>query len=77
MHTERGELDAALADLTRFTNAEMGIDGVDAYASKFHGRPIHRSVLEGLLDSLRALDSEAPEVAALEKRVSGMAAAAT
>ena len=77
MHTERGELDAALADLTRFTNAEMGIDGVDAYASKFHGRTLHRSVLDDLLQSLRAIDPSAPEVTALEKRAPGVATAAT
>jgi hypothetical protein len=74
IHTERGEADAALADLTRFTNAEQGIDGVDAYATKFHGRSSHRATLEGLLERLRAMDPAAPEVAALERRVSGMTA---
>lgn len=74
-HTVRGEAAAALDDLTRFTNAEMGIDGVDAYATKFHGRARHRATLEGLLARLRATDPTAPEVLALERQVAGMAVA--
>lgn len=77
MHTEQGDLDAALGDLTRFTNAEMGIDGVGAYASKFHAKPIHRSTLAQLLDELRAIDPMAPEVLSLERRVAGAVATTT
>lgn len=71
MHTERGDLDAALGDLTRFTNAEMGIDGVEAYATKFHAKPIHGSTLAQLLEELRSIDPLAPEVLSLERRVAG------
>lgn len=72
--TVRGDADAALGHLTRFVNLERGIDGVEAYSSKFHNRPVHRSTLEGLLERLKALDPTAPEVAALERQVGTLAA---
>jgi len=75
-NTVNGDLDAALADLGRFTNAERGIDGVEAYAAKFHDRQIHASTLAGLRDRLRAVNATAPEVAALDQRIGGLTAVA-
>ena len=75
-NTVNGNLDAALADLTRFVNTERGIDGVEAYSVKFHDRPIHASTLAGLLERLRGIDPDAPEVVALGQRVGGLTAAA-
>jgi hypothetical protein len=72
-HTVQGDPVKALEALTQFTNSERGIDGVGAYAGKFHNQPVHRSTLEGLLETLRAVDERAPEVAALERQVGGMA----
>jgi hypothetical protein len=77
LNTVKGDKDQALADLTRFVNLERGIDGVDAYSVKFHNKPVHRSTLAGLLDKLRAIDPHAPELAALERQVEGMAAVAS
>lgn len=73
----QGDQARALRDLTRFTNTEQGIDGVDAYAHKFHNQPIHRSTLAGLLERLRAFGADAPEIAALERQVGGMVAVAS
>jgi hypothetical protein len=75
-NTVNGDLDAALADLTRFVNVERGIDGPEAYSVKFHDRPIHVATLAGLRDRLRALDPGAAEVAALGQRVGDLAAVA-
>jgi hypothetical protein len=73
-YTVQGDPSRALAALTRFTNTEKGIDGVEAYARKFHNQPTHRSTVAGLLDRLRPFDGQAPEVSALERQVSQMAA---
>jgi phytanoyl-CoA dioxygenase PhyH len=66
-NTVRGDPAAALADLTRLVNLEMGIDGVEAYAPKFHNKPIHASTVTALLDQLAAIDSSTFEVTALEQ----------
>lgn len=73
-HTVNGDLDAALADLTRFVNTERGIDGVEAYSAKFHDKTVHAAPLAGLLERLRAIDPDAPEVASLAQRVSELTA---
>jgi hypothetical protein len=74
--TLQGDSDGALTHLARFVNLERGIDGVEAYSSKFHDRPVHRSTLEGLLDRLKAIDPKAPEVEALQRQVGTLAASA-
>lgn len=72
----QGHPDQALEHLTRFVNTERGIDGVEAYSSKFHNRPIHRSTLEGLLQRLKGIDPRAPEIEALERQVGTLAVSA-
>ena len=72
----QGDAVTAMRHLTRFVNLERGIDGVDAYATKFHGKPIHPETLHGLLDRLAKIDARAPEVAALGRRMDSMATAA-
>jgi hypothetical protein len=74
-HSVAGDSEAALAALTRFTNAEQGIDGVDAYAAKFLGRPLCPEPLAGLLAELRQRDAAAPEVAALQRSLAALALA--
>jgi phytanoyl-CoA dioxygenase PhyH len=64
-NTVSGDHAAALADLTRFVNVERGIDGVEAYAVKFHEKPIHASTMASLLDQLAAIDSDSGDVTEL------------
>ena len=40
-----GNPDRAASHLERFTNAETGVDGPEAYLAKFHGSPMHRETL--------------------------------
>jgi hypothetical protein len=76
-NTVKGDHEAALADLTRFVNLDRGMDGIEAYAPKFHNKPIQRATLSGLLDKLQTIDPHAPEVAAIERQVDSIAAVAS
>lgn len=62
-----GDRSSALAHLRRFTNLEVGIDAVDAYAPKFLGAPIHRETLEQVLERVKQLEPAAAETAALQR----------
>lgn len=68
-----GRPDDALPHLARFVNTERGVDTVDIYASKFHNREVHHTTLAGLLEALRAIDPNAPEVSSLDRRVHELA----
>jgi len=70
-----GDPDAALPHLARFVNLERGVDTVEIYASKFHNRPVHRATLADLARRLKTIAPNAPEVAALERRLLAHAAA--
>jgi hypothetical protein len=49
----RGEMDEALSHLARFVNTEVNTDRLDAYVSKFHGKPVYTAELDAVHDRLR------------------------
>jgi len=48
----RGEMDQALPHLARFVNTEVNTDPLDAYVSKFHGKPVYEAPLRVVRDRL-------------------------
>ncbi|HEY2804504.1 MAG TPA: phytanoyl-CoA dioxygenase family protein [Gemmatimonadales bacterium] len=48
-----GDPARALPYMVRFVNEKIGVDGPDAYTSKFHDRPVHDDVIEGVRARLK------------------------
>jgi hypothetical protein len=57
-HALRGELNEALNYLNEFTNTQIGYDGPEVYAKKFHARPINEKALTLVAEQARRRRSD-------------------
>lgn len=64
-----GRPDRARERLEMLVNRDIGIDGAEVYARKFHDRPMHLLPLARLRERLGALEPGAPELAAIDRRL--------
>ncbi len=59
----------ALERIEMMVNREIGIDGAEIYSRKFHDRPMHSAPLARLRERLVILEPDAPELAAIDRRI--------
>lgn len=71
-----GAAPAALPHMVRFVHETLGVDGPEAYTTKFHDRPVHTTMLAGVRDRLQALEPGAAELAGFDRLAARLAKAA-
>lgn len=65
----RGELDQALPYLDRFVNKEIGVDPLEAFASKFHGHRLCENTIRSLHERLSSIEPNANQLASRKRMI--------
>jgi hypothetical protein len=67
-----GDPDGALPHLARFVHPTLGVDGVEAYAPKFHNRQVHASTLRSARERIAGAEPSSPLLAGLNRLISAV-----